>query len=67
MDVIEEIEKKLSNYEDYYISENKLLAEKLNEYIEKEKKYKEEILCLYNQIEELKLISSNNNKKNKFD
>ena len=67
MDAIEEIEKKLSNYEEYYISENKLLTKKVNEFIEKERKYKEEILSLYNQIEELKLISSNNNKKSKFD
>ena len=35
MDAIEEIEKKLSNYENQYISENKLLLEKVNEYIEK--------------------------------
>lgn len=66
MDAIEEIEKKLSNYEDHYISENKLLNRKINEYIEKEKKYKEQILSLYNQINELKIISSNHNKKAEF-
>ena len=67
MEAIEEIEKKLTNYENQYISENKLLIQKVNEYIEKEKLYKEEILSLYNQVSELKLISSNHNKKTEFD
>ena len=67
MNAIEEIERKLSNYENQYISENKLLIEKVNEYMEKEQYYKEQILSLFNQVNELKLISSNHNKKSEFD
>ena len=63
MEAIEEIEKKLSNYENFYVSENKLLNQKLNEFIEKEKKYKDQIISLLNQVNELKVISSKNNIK----
>ena len=67
MDAISEIEQKLADYENHYIFENKLLTDKLNEYIDKEKKYKEQIISLYNKIDELNFISSNKNKKNEFD
>jgi len=67
MDAISEIEQKLADYENHYIFENKLLTDKLNDYIDKEKKYKEQILSLYNKIDELNYISSNKSKKNEFD
>ena len=67
MKAISEIEKKLSEYEDQYISENKSMNEKIIEYIEKEKKYKEEILSLYNKIDELKLLSIKDNNKIKLE
>ena len=67
MDAISEIEQKLTDYENHYILENKLLTDKLNDYIDKEKKYKEQIISLYNKIDELKFISSHKNKKNEFD
>ena len=67
MDAISEIEQKLADYENHYIFENKLLTDKLNEYIDKEKKYKEHIISLYNKIDELKFINSNKSKKNEFD
>ena len=67
MDAISEIEQKLTDYENHYIFENKLLTDKLNDYINKEKKYKEQIISLYNKIDELNYISSNQNKKNEFD
>ena len=67
MDAISEIEQKLADYENHYIFENKLLTDKLNDYIDKEKKYKEHIISLYNKIDELKFINSNKSKKNEFD
>ena len=67
MDAISEIEQKLADYENHYIFENKLLTDKLNDYIDKEKKYKEHIISLYNKIDELKFITSNKSKKNEFD
>ena len=67
MDAIEEIEKKLSDYENQYITENKILRDQLNEFMEKEKLYKDEILSLYNQVNELKIITSNHNIKREFD
>ena len=67
MDAISEIEQKLTDYENHYIFENKLLTDKLNDYIDKEKKYKEHIISLYNKIDELKFINSNKSKKNEFD
>ena len=67
MDAISEIEQKLADYENHYIFENKLLTDKLNDYIDKEKKYKEQIISLYNKIDELKFINSNKSKKNEFD
>ena len=67
MDAISEIEQKLTDYENHYIFENKLLTDKLNDYIDREKKYKEQIISLYNKIDELKFINSNKSKKNEFD
>ena len=67
MDAIEEIEKKLSDYENQYITENKILHEQLNEFIEKEKLYQEEISSLYDQVSELKIVTSSHNKKREFD
>ena len=63
MEYIEEIEKKLSNYENQYILENENLLEKLNAYSEKEKQYKEKILELSGKLEELNMINENNLKK----
>ena len=64
MEVIDEIEKKLSNYENQYILENQSLIEKLHIFEEKEKKYKEHILELYHKLDELNIINVNQNKKN---
>ena len=67
MNAIEEIQQKLSNYENQYISENKLLIEKVNEFMEREQYYKDQILSLFNQVNELKLITTNRNKKTEYD
>ena len=69
MDAIEKIEKKLSYYENQNITENKILHEQLNEFLEKEKLYKDkdEILSLYNQVNKFKIITSNHNRKREFD
>ena len=67
MDAIEEIEQKLLNYENQYVSENKLLVEKVNEFMEREQNYKDQILSLFNQVNELKLITTNHNKKSELD
>ena len=66
MDVIDEIGKKLTNYENQYILENQLLTEKLDLYNEREKQYKENIMELYNKIDELNIINNNNNKRNEL-
>ena len=63
MEYIEEIEKKLSNYENQYILENEKLLEKINIYDQKEKQYKEKILELTGKLEELNIINENNLKK----
>ena len=63
MEAIEEIEKKLTNYENQYISENKSLIEKINLYNEREKQYKEQIIELYNKIDEINIINENKMKK----
>ena len=63
MEYIEEIEKKLSNYENQYILENEKLLEKINIYDQKEKQYKEKILELSGKLEELNIINENNLKK----
>jgi len=66
MDAIDEIEKKLVNYENQYILENQLLIEKINLYSEREKQYKEHINELYNKVDELNILNNNNCKKNEF-
>jgi len=66
MDAIDEIEKKLVNYENQYILENQLLIEKINLYSEREQQYKEQIIELYNKIDELNILNNNNSKKNEF-
>ena len=66
METIDEIERRLSNYENHYILENQSLNEKLNLYAEKEKQYKEQILELYNKLDELNIINENNSKKNEL-
>ena len=66
MDAIDEIEKKLVNYENQYILENQLLNEKINLYNEREQQYKEQISELYNKIDELNILNNNNIKKNEF-
>ena len=63
METIDEIEKKLANYENQYILENKSLLEKLNIYSEREKQYKDKILELSSKLEELNMINENNLKK----
>ena len=66
MEAIEEIEKKLTNYENQYISENKSLIEKINLYNEREKQYKEQIIELYNKIDEINIINENKMKKDEL-
>lgn len=66
MDAIKEIEKKLTNYENQYISENKSLIEKINLYNEREKQYKEQIFELYNKIDEINIINENKMKKDEL-
>ena len=66
INTIDEIERRLSNYENHYILENQSLNEKLNLYAEKEKQYKEQILELYNKLDELNIINENNSKKNEL-
>ena len=66
MDAIDEIEKKLVNYENQYIMENQLLIEKINLCNEREQQYKEQIIELYNKIDELNILNNNNSKKNEF-
>ena len=66
MDAIDEIEKKLVNYENQYILENQLLIEKINLCNEREQQYKEQIIELYNKIDELNILNNNNSKKNEF-
>ena len=66
MEAIEEIEKKLTNYENQYISENQSLIEKINLYNEKEKQYKEQIIELYNKIDEINIINENKMKKDEL-
>ena len=66
MEYIEEIEKKLSNYENQYILENENLLEKLNVYNEREKQYKEKILELSSKLNELNIINENNLKKSEL-
>ena len=66
MEAIEEIEKKLTNYENQYISENQLLIEKINLYNEREKQYKEQIIELYNKIDEINIINENKMKKDEL-
>ena len=63
METIDEIGKKLANYENQYILENKSLLEKLNIYSEREKQYKDKILELSSKLEELNMINENNLKK----
>ena len=66
MEAIEEIEKKLTNYENQYISENQSLIEKINLYNEREKQYKEQIFELYNKIDEINIINENKMKKDEL-
>ena len=66
MEAIEEIEKKLTNYENQYISENQSLIEKINLYNEREKQYKEQIIELYNKIDEINIINENKMKKDEL-
>ena len=66
MEAIEEIEKKLTNYENQYISENKSLIEKINLYTEREKQHKEQIIELYNKIDEINIINENKMKKDEL-
>ena len=66
METIEEIEKKLTDYENQYISENQTLIEKLNLYAEREKQYKEHIISLYNKLDELNIINNNECKKSEL-
>ena len=66
MDAIDEIEKKLVNYENQYILENQLLIEKINLCSEREQQYKKQIIELYNKIDELNILNNNNSKKNEF-
>ena len=66
MEAIEEIEKKLTNYENQYISENKSLIEKINLYNEREKQYKKQIIELYNKIDEINIINENKMKKDEL-
>ena len=66
MEAIEEIEKKLTNYENQYISENQSLIEKINLYNEREKQYKDQIFELYNKIDEINIINENKMKKDEL-
>ena len=66
MDAIKEIEKKLTNYENQYILENKLLKKELAMYKEKENQYKNNIIELHNKINELNIIYDNDCQKYEF-
>ena len=66
MDAIKEIEKKLTNYENQYILENKLLKKELSLYKERENKYKSNIIELKNEINELNIIYYNDCEKYEF-
>ena len=66
MEAIEEIEKKLANYENQYIIENQFLLEKIDLLSEREKKYKEKILELSNKIDELNIRANNKTKSDEL-
>ena len=66
MEAIEEIEKKLANYENQYIIENQFLLEKIDLLSEREKKYKEKILELSNKIDELNIRANNKAKSDEL-